>query len=239
MPQLLQDKNTKIRLTATRAFQSIDKDSVNRMVLNLLKSLNVKQRTLGVTTAMLVDFEIVKQALLDAFSKENNDELLEKIGLVLAANPYKELVKDVYFAHKYSKTLLVAPREKILELVSEKVSTFLGGKPSGKELLYEAKKSFDDYCKQNIQNVNAAVQQNKPGNGAGINSSRPAIGRNAPPGDMEDRINSTRELISNKIASNLQKAKKVEKKPLIISIIWIGVMLVWGILIVVLLMKLF
>ena len=143
LPQLLQDKNTKVRLTATRAFQSIDSESVINMVLSLLKSLNVKQRTIGITTAMLVDFNMVRDAYLMAFSKETSEDLLEKIGLVLAANPDRELVKDLYFAHKASKTLLKAQRESIIEMVSEKVSFALGGSPWPKELVIEAQDLYE------------------------------------------------------------------------------------------------
>ena len=149
LPQLLQDKNTKVRLTATRAFQSIDSESVINMVLSLLKSLNVKQRTIGITTAMLVDFNMVREAYLIAFSKETSEELLEKIGLVIAANPYRELVTDLYFAHKASRTLLRAQREKIIEMVSEKVSLAFGGKPWPKELIMEAKELYEAKRKAN------------------------------------------------------------------------------------------
>ena len=148
LPQLLQDKNSKVRLTATRAFQSIDSESVINMVLSLLKSLNVKQRTIGITTAMLVDFNMVRDAYLLAFSKETSEDLLEKIGLVLAANPDRDLVIDLYFAHKASKTLLKAQREKIIEMVSEKVSFALGGSPWPKELVFEAKKIYEEKQKE-------------------------------------------------------------------------------------------
>ncbi|MBR4330622.1 MAG: hypothetical protein IKP71_12320 [Candidatus Riflebacteria bacterium] len=150
LPQLLQDKNTKVRLTATRAFQSIDSESVINMVLSLLKSLNVKQRTIGITTAMLVDFNMVRDAYLMAFSKETSEDLLEKIGLVLAANPDRELVKDLYFAHKSSKTLLKAQREKIIEMVSEKVSFSLGGSPWPKELVIEAQDIYEAAQKEGV-----------------------------------------------------------------------------------------
>ncbi len=147
LPQLLQDKNPKVRLTATRAFQSIDSESVTNMVLSLLKSLNVKQRTIGITTAMLVDFNMVRDAYLLAFAKETSEDLLEKIGLVFAANPDRELVNDLYYAHKTSKTLLRAQREKIIDMVSEKVSLALGGSPWPKELVIEAQQKYEERTK--------------------------------------------------------------------------------------------
>ena len=167
LPQLLQDKNTKVRLTATRAFQSIDSESVINMVLSLLKSLNVKQRTIGITTAMLVDFNVVRDAYLLAFAKETAEDLLDKIGLVLAANPDRDLVTDLYFAHKTSKTLLKAQREKIIEMVSEKVSFALGGNPWPKELIFEAKQRFEESKNQidtTNQNTNETESTPSPHN---------------------------------------------------------------------------
>ena len=143
LPQLMQHKNNKIRLTATRAFQSIDKESVISLVKGSLKSLNVKQRSIGITTSMIVDFFKIKEDLIAAFGKETNEELLEKVGLVLAANPYRELIIDIYKEHKDSKTLLKNQREKIIELCSEKVSLAFGGTPWAKELIFEAQQKYE------------------------------------------------------------------------------------------------
>ncbi len=144
LPQLMQHKNTKIKLTAIRSFQSIDQDSVLSMVKSLVKSLNINQRTLGITTSMMLDFDKIKEDLFVAFMKETNDEILEKIGLVIAANPSRNLVTELYPYHKQSKTFFINQRQKIIELVSEKVSGSLGGKPSSNELIAEAKKAYDE-----------------------------------------------------------------------------------------------
>lgn len=154
LPQLMQHKNNKIRMTATRAFQTIDRDSVVSIVKSFLKSLNVKQRTIGITTSMMVDFFQVREDLLNAFMRETNEELLEKIGLVFAANPYEELVYDLYAANKSSKTILKNQREKIIEMVSEKVSIALGGTPWAKELIMDAQKKYEENIKSSEENNN-------------------------------------------------------------------------------------
>ena len=90
---------------------------------------------------------MVREAYLLSFSKETSEDLLEKIGLVFAANPDRELVNDLYYAHKTSKTLLRAQREKIIEMVSEKVSLALGGSPWPKELVIEAQQKYEERIK--------------------------------------------------------------------------------------------
>ena len=172
LPQLMQHKNSKIQITAVRAFQTIDKESVLSMVRSLIKSLNVNQRTLGITTAMMVDFEKIKEDLFSAFMKETNEEILEKLGLVFAANPYRELVSDLYFYHKSSKTLLKRQREKIVDLISEKVSLFLGGNPNAKELVVEAEKAFEEKKVNNsvVLNTTEEVEQETTSKKVGISN---------------------------------------------------------------------
>jgi hypothetical protein len=96
---------------------------------------------------MLIDFNKVREVFLNAFLKENSLDLLEKIGLVFGANPDRDLVKDLYFAHKMSKNLLVTQREGIIKLVSEKVSISLGGTPTSEELLQEAEQAYEEFKK--------------------------------------------------------------------------------------------
>lgn len=163
LPQLLQDKSAKVRLTATKVFQNIDKDSVVSIVLSMLGSLNQNQRTIAITTAMLVDFNQIRDEFIRAFAMETNSELLEKIGLVLMANPDSELVKDMYIAHKRSKTILKAQREKLIETVAEKVSFAFNNKFWAKELLLEAEAAYkalpEDEAKTPLPSAREAAKQ--------------------------------------------------------------------------------
>ncbi|MBQ2593304.1 MAG: hypothetical protein II567_08520, partial [Candidatus Riflebacteria bacterium] len=79
-------------------------------------------------------------------------------------NPDRELVKDLYFAHKSSKTLLKAQREKIIELVSEKVSFSLGGNPWPKELILEAQNQYEEAQKEDKSSstIDETKDSNKP-----------------------------------------------------------------------------
>jgi HEAT repeat protein len=244
LPQLLQDKNPKVRLTATRAFQSIDSESVINMVLSLLKSLNVKQRTIGITTAMLVDFNMVRDAYLQAFSKETSEDLLEKIGLVLAANPDRELVKDLYFAHKSSKTLLKAQREKIIELVSEKVSFSLGGNPWPKELILEAKNLYETAQKEGVSP--SPTDETKDSNNTTAENVKPSgfyrnTKANTPPinnGKPKDLYATASEIKIEPIQEKSGWSTLNSKAKITIIFLCFGAIF-WGILIVAVVMKVF
>lgn len=242
LPQLLQDKNSKVRLTATKAFQSIDKDSIANMVISLLKSLNVKQRTLGITTAMLMDFERIREPLLNLFSKENNEELLEKIGLVLAANPYRELVRDAYFAHKASKTLLKKQREKIIELLSEKVSSLLGGNPWPKELIEEAKKIYEDYTKNAKPVAQETVEQEDKTKVDPNASKAQGFYKNLKPlPKIDSDIKALNPSVEKSDESLIAKLglKGLSIKSFAIILFFLSGAILWGILLVVVIMKMF
>ena len=182
LPQLLQDKSAKVRLTATRAFQHIDKSSVVSLVLNMISSLNAKQRGIAITTAMLVDFSQVRTALLTAFGAESNAELLENLSLVLAANPDRDLVKDMYIAHRTSKTLLRNERVKAIEMVSEKVSIALNNSVWPKELMKEAEdnyKSLMEASKNDTLQAVSAPVKNTPSTKTAGTQSKPVINSKA------------------------------------------------------------
>lgn len=98
LPKFMQDKNGKIRMTATRALMSIDSERVKGLLCSLIASPNIRQRTLGVSVSMLVDFNLVRDALILALKKENTFALIEKITMVLASNPDREIIYQI-FAH--------------------------------------------------------------------------------------------------------------------------------------------
>lgn len=142
LPQFMQDKNGKIRMTATRTFVSIDRESIKSLMTGLLSSVNIKQRTLAISTALLVDFNIVRQPLLSALMKETSVELIEKIGLVLAANPDRELLYDTYKAFVKGKASLKAELQQVLYSVADKLSIVLNKINTAEELVTEAENNY-------------------------------------------------------------------------------------------------
>jgi HEAT repeat protein len=148
LPQYMQDKNGKIRMTATRIFMSIDRESIKSLVAGLLNAPNLKQRTLGVSTSTLVDFNLVKETLIEALANEKSVELIEKIGVVLAANPDRELLNKTYARVEESSASLKDKKREVLTQIAEKLSISLNKISSPEELLKQAKDSVAQTIKK-------------------------------------------------------------------------------------------
>ncbi|HEY9069738.1 MAG TPA: HEAT repeat domain-containing protein [Candidatus Ozemobacteraceae bacterium] len=136
LPQLMQHKNGKIRMNATRAFVGIDRNQIKSLVSSLLLSNSLRQRALGIPAATLVDFSLVREPLIKAFHNEANPELIEKIGLILCSNPDREILHAVSLAAKAAEGTPVGNQKKvILGQVAEKLSIALDKLSSPEELL--------------------------------------------------------------------------------------------------------
>ncbi|MDD2624063.1 MAG: hypothetical protein PHQ02_04500 [Candidatus Riflebacteria bacterium] len=149
LPQFLQQKNGKIRMTATRVFAEIDSERIESLLTSMISSQNTKQRTIGVSTSMLLDFNIVKKPLINALAKENSLELIEKISTVLASNPEKETLYQVY---KIAHTTRISEKNEMdnaLKIIAEKLSVTLNHEKSPDDLIKEAAKKFE--IEKNIQ----------------------------------------------------------------------------------------
>ncbi|MBP7634240.1 HEAT repeat domain-containing protein [Candidatus Ozemobacteraceae bacterium] len=135
LPQLMQHKNGKIRMNATRAFGGIDRDQIKSLVSSLLMSNSVRQRALGIPAATLVDFGLVREPLLKAFHQEANPELVEKIGLILCSNPDREILHSVALAVEAAPDVIAEQKKIILKQLAEKLSIALDKISSPEELL--------------------------------------------------------------------------------------------------------
>ncbi len=143
LPQFMQEKNGKIRMTATRIFVSIDRDRIRGLMTGLLASSNVKQRMLGVSMSMLVDFNIVRQPLLDALVRETSVEILEKIGLVLSANPDREMLNAVYSTAQNCRSSLIMDHKNIVEKLADNLAIALNHISPAEELLKDAASAYE------------------------------------------------------------------------------------------------
>ncbi len=135
LPQLMQHKNGKIRMNATRAFGGIDRDQIKSLVSSLLMSNSVRQRALGIPAATLVDFGLVREPLLKAFHQEANPELVEKIGLILCSNPDREILHSVALAVEAAPVGIAEQKKVVLKQLAEKLSIALDKISSPEELL--------------------------------------------------------------------------------------------------------
>ncbi len=212
LPQLMQNRNGKIRMTATRAFVGIDRDCIRSLLASLLSSVNPKQRALGIPASMLVDFGLVRDSLITAFEAETLPELVEKMGLVLCANPDRELFRAVYRSWRRGTEITSETRRKVLDQLAGKLSIALEKIASPEELLA----AEDDALKAEIAKKPPAPPAPKPGTEA------------AKPKVPEPTVHQI--LTSQDDESKTKRAK-------ITVIVWIAAILLWGITIVSLLFK--
>jgi hypothetical protein len=143
LPQFMQDKNGKVRMTATRSLVSIDRESIRSLLSGLLSARSSQQRALGISTSMLVDFNIVREPLIKCLGKESSVELLEKIGMVLSANPDRELLLSAYATYREGRSTLKAEYLRVTEMIADKLSIVLNKINSPEELLAEAEEIYD------------------------------------------------------------------------------------------------
>lgn len=167
LPQFMQDKNGKVRMTATRVFVTIDRESIRSLLTSLLTSSSLKQRSLAISTSMLVDFNIVRSALVECLNKETSVENLEKLGMVLASNPDRDLLYSAYKAFKLCKSTLIVEFKQAVEMIADKLSVSINRINTPEELLAEAeiayeaelkaKKAQAIQAKENLQEKNAGM----------------------------------------------------------------------------------
>lgn len=164
LPQFLQEKNGKIRMTATRVFAQIDSVRMLSLLTGMISSPNSRLRNLGVSTSMLVDFNLVREPLIQALAKEKSLELLEKISTVLASNPDKEMLLDVY---KIMKQRIYEQKEMqiVLKNIAEKLSITINKEQSPEEILLEIeelyKKEKTKLKEKRIKDLKTETQESK------------------------------------------------------------------------------
>jgi HEAT repeat protein len=216
LPQFMQDRNGKIRMTATRTFVTIDRESIKSLLTSLLTSPNVKQRSLAISTSMLVDFNIVRSPLIETLAKENSVELLEKIGMVLAANPDREVLLDTYRAYRRGKQTMKAEFKQIVEMVADKLSIVLNKINTAEELLSEAEALYEEEIKAE-KKKSAAKDADKasdaPPDGAEI-------------GITKEQLATEDQSIQTILTSDKEDPKTKRAKATVI--IWILVAVAWG-----------
>lgn len=164
IPQFLQDKNGKVRMTATRVVAQIDPSRIVSLLTGMISSPNTRLRNLGVSTSMLVDFNLVRQPLINALAKEKSLELLEKISTVLASNPDKEMLSEVYKISK-NRTYEQKEMEVVLNNIAEKLSITINKEQSPEEILAEVvtgyKKEKAELKKKRIEDLKNETEENK------------------------------------------------------------------------------
>jgi hypothetical protein len=224
LPQFMQDKNGKVRMTATRSLVSIDRESIRSLLTSLLSSAKVQQRSLGISTSMLVDFNIVRVPLIKCLSKETSVELVEKIGMVLSANPDRELLLEAYKAYKTGRSSLRVEYLQAVEMIADKLSIVLNKSETPQELLEEAEKIYEAEKKAHIdrelEEKKKAEEEAAEAKEAGVTIDQ-----------LSGEDNSLQTILTTK--SNDIKVTRAKAT----IIIWILVAVVWGGAIAILILK--
>lgn len=220
LPQLMQHKNGKIRMNATRAFGGIDRDQIKSLVSSLLMSNSVRQRALGIPAATLVDFGLVREPLLKAFHQEANPELVEKIGLILCSNPDREILHSIALAVEASPVGIAEQKKTILKQLAEKLSIALDKISSPEELLAgeTATKEIPKAPKNQTQETPSTASTDQAPSAMGSKE------RIAKAFQSEPIVRTT------KTVKNDQETKEQRAKMTIF--VWILVAVVWGAMIV-------
>jgi hypothetical protein len=143
LPQLMQSRNGKIRIKATRTFASIDTSQIKSLITGMLKSVSPKQRSMAVNISTLVDFSLVRGPLVTALAKENSLDIVEKMGLLICANPDRDLFRQVYRLSRQAGKDVVPALEKMTLQLAETLSIALDKISSPAELLAEEEKTLE------------------------------------------------------------------------------------------------
>ncbi len=143
LPQLMQNRNGKIRMFATKAFSSIDKNQIKSLIAGMLSSTSSRIRLNAMPPILLVDFSLVKDEVVKAFDKETTPEIIEKLGLVLCSNPDRETLRAVFRSVRTAPSNEVRDkRQNILTQLAENLSIALGKTTPAKELLDGEEKAW-------------------------------------------------------------------------------------------------
>lgn len=210
LPQFMQEKNGKVRMTATRVFVGIDRDRIRSLISSLITSNQLKQRMLGVSAAMLVDFNIIREPLLEAMSRETSEEIIEKLGIVLSSNPDRELLNSVYKISKTARTSLREEITKAVIMLAENLSKALNHISTPDELLAEATKAYEEEKKQLKEQEKAAKE---------IGATAEAIAKEAL--SLGDDSSIQQILVSESKDPKTRRAKAT-------IIVWVLAAIVWG-----------
>lgn len=210
LPQFMQDKNGKVRMTATRVFVTIDRERIKGLISSLLASNQVKQRLLGIANSMLVDFNIIREPLLEAFNRETAIEVIDKMGIVLASNPDRELLNSIYRASKTSRAAAKLDLGHLVQNLAENLSKALNHIATPEELIAEAKAAYDAEQKARKAEVAQSGQ---------VGASAEAIAK--------ENLSLSQDVSIQTILTSQSKDSKTKRAKATI-IVWVLAAIIWG-----------
>ncbi len=135
LPQLIQHADESVRAQAVAAFCEIDREQIRSLISSLLAATQTRQRFLGTSAAVLVDFSLVREAVLAAISREQVPDLVERLGVPILANPDRELFRRVFRAWRQAGMSCKEQYNVLTQQLAERLAQALGGITTAAELL--------------------------------------------------------------------------------------------------------
>lgn len=216
LPQLMQNKNGKIRVTATRIFSTIDRERIKSLLDGLLRSPSSRQRQLAMPATVLVDFLLIRETLMAAFAKESVPDLIEKMGVVLAANPDREILRTMFRAAKNAGKLLGATKMAVVTQVAEKLAVALEKTVTPEKLLEDEEKAFQDDLQSQAAQQAREAKEKPSGSGAA------GRGSGSWPASFEPEAMDVQKVLTGEDDESKSRRARMT------MIVWILVILVWG-----------
>lgn len=206
LPQFMQEKNGKIRMTATRTFVNIDSARIKSLFKGLLTSRSIKQRTLGISASMLIDFNLVRNSLIESLIKETSLELIEKTTMVLCSNVDREMISDLIKGLRTTKVSLKGDKIESIRIIADKLTEMLDTEETGEEIIQQANEIITNELKE----IEIKEKENQPPDMFDLS---------------EQKIQQVKEL--SKILTSDDSEHKTKRAKLN-TIVWVLVAIFWG-----------
>ena len=162
--------------------------------------------------SMLVDFNIVRQPLLDALVRETSVEMIEKIGLVLSANPDREMLNAVYSTAQNCRSSLIMDHKNVVQKLADNLAIALNHISPAEELLKDAASAYEVEQKA----LKAARQEEEK-----QTTLKKSLEFNPIAGDDQGDVSIQEIMTANSADPKAKRAK-------LTIIVWVLVAIVWG-----------
>ena len=164
---------------------------------------------LAMPATVLVDFPLVREALMKAFEKEASPELIDKMGIVLSANPDREILRLAYRAFKNSGQNLSPEKLRVVDVIAEKLAIALEKTVTPEQLIKAEETAFSD----ELQSSADCTAKNAP-------EPMPALPAAAPKNPP-----SVKQILIG------QDSESKTRRASVTMVVWVLVVLVWGFLV--------
>ncbi|MBI3040021.1 hypothetical protein HYY75_13390, partial [bacterium] len=189
LPKLVQHPAIEVREASLRIYILEDKKQALTFVEQMLGSSKVRQREAGLFAAGFFDFPSVEDLLLRHLSKENDQQNVHALGIILKANLTKRLFARIIEVLEESPKPQKEFLEPLVQELSPELLTQANESPENVQNLIEnekqkvkieqetKKKNFREYSLQNVQKIRAE-KKIEPSGKTGLDQGEPGSNLN-------------------------------------------------------------